>query len=151
MAGPTPSASLVLNEVIHLLAGPSPSANPAEPNPEVVIVWMKSESIGCTKSKCSPAQSSDKVNVIQVKWWIFWLCQAQMPVRLNQVLKWMIKLLLSKWIDGGSCWYKPRRPAWINEKMNDVAVPTASLSLIESNGKITNVWMKRWIFWRCQI
>ena len=118
MAGPTPSASLVLNEVIHLLAGPSPSANPAEPNPEVVIVWMKSESIGCTKSKCSPAQSSDKVNVIQVKWWIFWLCQAQVPVRLNQVLKWMIKLLLSKWIDGGSCWSKSRRPAWLNELMN---------------------------------
>ena len=140
MAGPTPSASLVLNEVIHLLAVPSPSANPAEPNPEVVIVWMKSESIGCTKSKCSPAQSSDKVNVIQGKWWIFWLCQAQVPVRLNQVLKWMMKLLLSKWIDacfgcaksksqpGWSKWL--RSWFWLNEMIKLMAAPSPNASLV---------------------
>ena len=134
MAGPTPSASLVLNEVIHLLAGPSPSANPAEPNPEVVIVWMKSESIGCTKSKCSPAQSSDKVNVIQGKWWIFWLGQAQVPVRLSQVLKRMIKLLLS------------------NELMEEVAGPNPEgqpdwmswWMLVKSNPGSQPVWMDWW-------
>ena len=134
-----------LNEEMNDVAVPSPSLSLAEWNGEVSKVWMKRWTFRLSKSKCQPGWTQsrscyclneewiywlyqvqvqpgsikcDKVNVIQGKWWIFWLCQAQVPVRLNQVLKWMIKLLLSKWIDGRSCWSKPRRPAWLNELMN---------------------------------
>ena len=84
---------------MNLLAVPSPSASPAEPNQEVDICWMKNESTCCVKSKRSPAESSDKVNVAQVNLWIFWLRQVQVPAPLNQALKWIVKLLLSTWIN----------------------------------------------------
>ena len=49
------------------------------------------------------------------------------------------------------CWAKPQKPALINEDMNNVAVPSSSLSLVEWNGEVRNVWMKKWIFWLCQV
>ena len=118
---------------MNLLAVPSPSASPAEPNQEVDICWMKSESICCAKSKRSPAESSDKINVIRVKWWIYWMYQAQVPP------SW-IKCWNQWWI-----WYL------FNEVIDLLAVPSSNASLAESNGEVSNVWMKRWIFWRCHV
>ena len=41
------------------------------------------------------------------------------------------------------CLAKPQKPALINGEMNNVAVPSSSLSLVEWNGEVSNVWMKK--------
>ena len=137
LAALSPSASLVFSRSVEVDGWANSKCQPGFKWCDTFVSWAKSKcQPGWTQSRSCYCLNEewiywlyqvqvqpgsikcDKVNVIQGKWWIFWLCQAQVPVRLNQVLKWMIKLLLSKWIDGGSCWSKSRRPAWLNELMN---------------------------------
>ena len=125
----------------NLLAVPSPSVYKVQPS---WIKWWSQwwiwylfndviDLLAVPSSNASLAESSDKVNVVQVKWWIYWLYQVQVQ---------------PSWIKCWSQW-------WIWYLFNDVidllAVPSSNASLAESNGEVSNVWMKRWIFWRCQV
>ena len=64
---------------------------------------------------------------------IYWLYQVQVqPIWIKCWSQW--------WI-----WYL------FNDVINLLAVPSSNASLAESNGEVSNVWMKRWIFWRCHV
>ena len=146
--------------MMSLLTVPSTSASPAESsvevNDKVVIVYMNWwRKLLVQTQKSSLIEWADEC----------WSSQTQ-------------EASLLEWIDE-SCWAKPERPAWLNGVMNCwlckvqalaqmnqvwksmlkwisvqgcnifLAVPCSHASLAESNGEVSNVWMKRWIFWRC--
>ena len=115
------------------VAVPSPSLSLAEWNGEVSKVWMKRWTFRLSKSKCQPGWTQSRSCYCLNEKWIYWMYQAQVP---------------PSWI---KCWNQWWIRYLFNEVIDLLAVPSSNASLAESNGEVSNVWMKRWIFWRCHV
>ena len=66
---------------------------------KLIMFEWRNESFGCAKSKCQPCWTQSRSWYLLNEEWIYLLCQVQVSARLNQALKWIVKLLLSTWIN----------------------------------------------------